>query len=215
MDVPIGAKVICLDGEDGRVSHVIVNPVSKVITHLVVHTPGLFGSERMVPLSEILSSDSESVHLRLSKADLAKATKFVESEYLTPDMYMEAGFIDYPEAAVMFWPYVVPIDYASSDPFLVLGTIPQDELAIRRGDAVIARDGRVGRVDEFLIDPVSNAIAQLVLREGHLWEQKDITIPVKEIERLEEGAVYLKLSKDQIAALPVTRIRRQSQDAVA
>ena len=36
---------------------------------------------------------------------------------------------------------------------------------------------------------------------------EDVTIPVAEIDRIEEDAVYLKLSKDDIAALPAIAIQ--------
>jgi sporulation protein YlmC with PRC-barrel domain len=60
----------------------------------------------------------------------------------------------------------------------------------------------VGRVDEFLVDPENEHITHLVMREGHLWEQKEVTIPVSAIARVEEDAVYLKLDKASIEALP-------------
>jgi hypothetical protein len=48
-----------------------------------------------------------------------------------------------------------------------------------------------------------------VLREGHLWGQKDVTIPVSQIERIEEDAVHLKLDKRSIEALPAIPVRRR------
>jgi hypothetical protein len=48
----------------------------------------------------------------------------------------------------------------------------------------------------------------LVLREGHLWGKKDVTIPVSEIDRITDDAVYLKLRKKVIATLPTVPVRR-------
>jgi sporulation protein YlmC with PRC-barrel domain len=87
--------------------------------------------------------------------------------------------------------------------------VPAGELAIRRGARVEAADGHVGRVDEFLVDPANGHITHLVLREGHLWGQKDVTVPVSQIERIEEDTVYLKLDKHSIGALPTIPIRRR------
>ena len=72
-----------------------------------------------------------------------------------------------------------------------------------------ATDGRVGHVDEFLIDPKDDHITHIVLREGHLWGQRDVSIPVSEIERVEEDAVYLRISKRKIEALPAIPVRRK------
>jgi hypothetical protein len=46
------------------------------------------------------------------------------------------------------------------------------------------------------------------MREGHLWGKKDVAIPVSGIDHYEENTVYLKLSKQQIEALPAVPIRR-------
>jgi hypothetical protein len=75
-------------------------------------------------------------------------------------------------------------------------------------DHVEAADGRVGRIDEFLVNPETMAITHLVMREGHLWGQKDVTIPIVQVDRITEGTVYLWLSKQQIEQLPALRVRR-------
>jgi hypothetical protein len=67
----------------------------------------------------------------------------------------------------------------------------------------------VGKVDEFLVDPTSGHITHLILRDEHLWGQKDVAIPISEIEHTTEDIVYLKLSKRSIAALPTISVRRK------
>jgi sporulation protein YlmC with PRC-barrel domain len=86
--------------------------------------------------------------------------------------------------------------------------MPAGELAVRRGTQVEAADGHVGRVDEFLVDPKDEHITHLIMREGHLWGQKDVSIPLSAIKRIGENTVYLKLSKDEVGALPAIPIRR-------
>jgi len=49
---------------------------------------------------------------------------------------------------------------------------------------------------------VSQLITHLILREGHLWGQKEVTIPLNQIERIEDDTVYLKLRKEEIEKLP-------------
>jgi hypothetical protein len=65
----------------------------------------------------------------------------------------------------------------------------------------------VGQIDEFLVNS-DGQITHLVLRTGHLWGQKDISIPVSEIAHFSEQKVTLKLDKAQIKALPIIAIRR-------
>jgi hypothetical protein len=66
----------------------------------------------------------------------------------------------------------------------------------------------VGRVDEFLVNPENEHITHLVMREGHLWGQKDVTVPVSAIDHFDEDTVYLKLNKQEIEALPTIAVRR-------
>jgi hypothetical protein len=63
-------------------------------------------------------------------------------------------------------------------------------------------------VDEFLVDRETEHITHLVLREGHLWGQKDVLIPVSEIAHVDEERVYLTLSKAEVADLPTAPLRR-------
>jgi hypothetical protein len=48
-------------------------------------------------------------------------------------------------------------------------SVPPDELTVLRGDAVEATDGRVGRIDELLVDPKTHGVTHLVMRTGHAW----------------------------------------------
>jgi len=36
MDIPVGVEVLCSDGLCGRSTYVLINPVRKKVTHLVV-----------------------------------------------------------------------------------------------------------------------------------------------------------------------------------
>jgi hypothetical protein len=71
-----------------------------------------------------------------------------------------------------------------------------------------ATDGHVGQVEEFLVDPASEHITHLMMREGHLWGQRDVAIPISGIDHLEDGAVHLTLSKGEIEALPSIPVHR-------
>jgi hypothetical protein len=63
-------------------------------------------------------------------------------------------------------------------------------------------------VDEFLINPDNDRITHLIMREGHLWGQKDVTIPVSPIDHYKDGTVYLKLRKKAIEKLPTIPVER-------
>ena len=203
MDIPLNAKVRCADGVCGRSTYVIVNPVNEQVTHVVVREEQFPHVEYLVPLDLVIESTPDTIHLRCMKKDLAMQEPFTEIEYAEGDL----PDFRYEKGDFMLWPYNVP----EEDGMIPVETerVPSGELAVRRGAHVRAIDGRVGQVDEFLVDPVSEHITHLILREGHLWGQKDVTIPVSEIAHIEEDTVHLKLTKAQIEALPTIPLRRR------
>jgi uncharacterized protein YrrD len=202
MDIPVYADVQCADGPCGRSTYVIINPTTQQVTHVVIEERGFLHTERLVPLELVIESTPDLIRLHCTKDELATLETFIETEYVQGDL---ADF-DYAADEYLMWPYVIPESMMVP---LDHERVPPGELAVRRGARVEATDGRVGRVDEFLVDPTSEHITHLVLREGHLWGQRDVTIPVSQIERIEEGAVYLKLDRKRIGALPTIPVRRR------
>jgi sporulation protein YlmC with PRC-barrel domain len=87
--------------------------------------------------------------------------------------------------------------------------IPPGELAVRRGTRVEAKDGYVGKVDEFVINPKNGHITHLVMREGHLWGKKDVIIPLSSLGTTLNDTVFLKLDKHQIESLPTFPLKRR------
>jgi sporulation protein YlmC with PRC-barrel domain len=200
MDISINADVQCADGPCGRCTYVILNPATQQVTHLVVKESSSPYTERLVSIEQVMETDPHLIRLRCTSRELAAMEAFIETEFLPTDISEYGG------VSAMMWPYVLsegmttPVEHEH---------VPPGELAVRRGAGVEATDGRVGRVDEFLVEPANGHITHMVLREGHLWGQKDVTIPVAQIDRIEEGTVYLKLDKESIGALPAIPIRRR------
>jgi len=132
---------------------------------------------------------------------------FIEYHYVGGDDF----FLGYEAEHYYMHPYLTSdIDeYFEHEPiYEKIEHIPPGEKGIHRGASIYATDGKVGLVDEFLISPVDNHISHLVLREGHLWGQKLVTIPVSEIDRIETDHVYLKINKQAIEKLPVIPVKR-------
>ena len=59
MDIPINAKVFCQSDECGKTICVIINPIGKVITHIVEREKGFIGIERLFRVEEILESQAD------------------------------------------------------------------------------------------------------------------------------------------------------------
>ena len=57
---------------------------------------------------------------------------------------------------------------------------------------------QVGKLDELVVDRQSGEITNVLMREGHLWGNKDLVIPVSAIDWVDADTVYLKLDKADV-----------------
>jgi sporulation protein YlmC with PRC-barrel domain len=80
-------------------------------------------------------------------------------------------------------------------------TVPLGEVEVRRGDAVHAADGHIGRVQGLVIDPASHHVTHVLLEEGHLWGRKEVAIPIRAVTRVDDG-IAVSLNKQEIQDLP-------------
>jgi sporulation protein YlmC with PRC-barrel domain len=201
MDISIKAIVNCSDGQCGKTTRVILKPTTEEITHLVVSNEVFPETEYLVPIKLVKESKPNQILLKCTRKELSELPIFDQV------VFVPSNLVGYTGSPYMMWPYFAP---AAAYITVEKEHIPAHELAIRRGAGVEALDGRIGRVDEFLINPNTDHITHLVMREGHLWGRKDVTIPVKQIDHYQDGIVYLKLNKMEIEKLPTVPVRRNS-----
>jgi hypothetical protein len=196
----MNANVSCSDGPCGKTTYLVIKPTNEEITHVVVSNGSFPEINYLVPIVRILESTPDSIRLNCTYAELSKLPVFNQVEFISTQLKGSD------KSMFMVWPYVIP--EANYIP-IENEHIPADEFAVRRGANVEATDGRVGHVDEFLINPQDDTITHLVLREGHLWGQKNITIPLSQIDHIDENTVWLKLDKQSIETLPAIPIHRE------
>jgi sporulation protein YlmC with PRC-barrel domain len=196
----IGAEVSCSDGACGKLSRVVVDPVARVVTHLIVEPRRGHEPARLVPVSLVGSAVGE-IRLNCTSAefdvlDPAEVTRFI------------AGYEDVPNyrpTDVVAWPY---FGYRGARGSLETSdTIPVGEVEVQRGEHVHASDGHIGQVEGLVIDPDSHRVTHVVLQEGHLWGRKDVAIPISTVTRVLDH-VEVSLSKQQIQELPPVDIDR-------
>jgi hypothetical protein len=63
-----------------------------------------------------------------------------------------------------------------------------------------ARDGIAGHVCDFMMDTENWAIRQLVIRTGHPFSGKDVSIPAGKVDRIgyEESTMFVNLTKEAV-----------------
>jgi len=200
----IGASASCTDGACGTVSRVVVDPVGRAVTHLVVEPSHRQGLGRLVPL-DIVDATSGTIRLRCTleefeRLDCAEETRFVPGTI---------GSEDYDPEQVIAWPYYgLGGPAVTGDPFVgvpmtvTYDTVPLDEVEVRRGEHVHAADGKIGRVQGLVIDPRSRHVTHVLLQEGHLWGRKQVAIPIGVVTGLDDEGIQLSITKQQVQDLP-------------
>jgi sporulation protein YlmC with PRC-barrel domain len=202
MDLPLNVDVHCFDGRCGRSTYIIINPATDQVTHLIVREQWPSRTERMVPVEKIAITTRDVIVLNQTRADFTTSDSFNQTDFVYTNVPHHAT----DPSLTLLWPYVVPAKRVIEDN---VRRIPVGELAVRRGAKVQATDGRVGRVDEFVVDTEDGQITHLVLRDDKLWGQKEITIPVAFFDRFEENTVYLNIDRSAVGDLPAIPVQRR------
>jgi len=197
----IGAEVQCSDGPCGEIRKVVIDPVARKVTHLVVEAPHREGLGRLVPLDLVAVSDG-AVTLRCTNDELARLEAAEELQFLPGSM----GMLGYLSPDVLTVPYYL-LGANDTVPPVVGDTLPPGEVAFRRDTVVHASDGEIGRVDGFAIDPESHRVTHVILQSAHLLGHDDIAIPIGCVTTMIDG-VEVALTKDEVRALPKVTVER-------
>ena len=198
----IGADVSCADGSCGRLARVVIDPVARTVTHLIVEPPGRPHAARLVPVG-LADAAAGAVRLRCTAAEFDTLDPVEESRFIE-------GTIDdpaYGPKQAVFWPYYSlrgrQGDVVSYD------AIPPYEAEVTRGEHVHATDGTIGRVKGLAVEPGTGRVTHVLLQEGHLWGARQVAIPIGAVSRADEG-IQLSLTRQQVHDLPAVDLDHPS-----
>jgi len=211
----IGAGVSCSDGAVGKVTRVVVDPVAKALTHLVVE-PGLgHGPTRLVPLGLVVGAgDGGEVRLSCSKAEFDNLEPAEETKFIP----RTTSFGSFGAGDVLSWPYygagglgdldgiggVGGMGAMGGSPIsrkITYDTVPVGEVGVRRGQPVLATDGAIGHVQGLVVHPDTGHVTHVLLQEGHLWGRKEVAIPISAVDTTVDGT-QLTINKQEVQDLP-------------
>ena len=204
-DYTIGTEVTCSDGVCGEFSRVVLDPVARALTHLVVeprHRPGM---GRLVPIA-LVATTGEQMYLGCSAAEFDALEDAQETHFLSE----ASEQLGYGEGEALSWPYyglggvggVGGVGVTGVPAFITTDRVPVGEVDLRRGEHVHASDGDIGRVQGLVIDPADHHVTHVLLEEGHLWGKKELAIPIGAVRDVVADGVRLNLTRDQVRDLP-------------
>jgi sporulation protein YlmC with PRC-barrel domain len=209
--------VRCTDGLFGELADIVIDPITRRVTHLVVEPDGRHALARLVPihLATAANGSPPAVSLRCTLADARELPAVQDFAYLRlgelppndPDWDVGVENV----LALPYYGYAgfgePLIDY---DPHISMtyDRVPKGEVEIRRASDVTSSDGHhLGNVDGFVIDS-DDQITHVVLERGHLWGRREVTIPIGAVTRVTTDAIAIRLTKDEVGALPAIPVHR-------
>jgi sporulation protein YlmC with PRC-barrel domain len=191
----IGAHANCSDGECGEVIRVVIDPVARTVTHLVVEPKHRKGLGRLVPL-ELVAPSNGDVTLRCTLEEFARLNEAEETDFLPGTI----GYLGYNPANVLVSPY---FGLGAGDAPLPVthDKLPLGEVSVRRNVPVHAIDGEIGKVHGIVIDPSDHHVTHVLLQEGHLWGREEVAIPVSAVANF-GSEIQLNIMKQGVRDLP-------------
>ena len=215
----IGSEVSSSDGACGELRRVVIDPVARALTHLVVEPKHGSAKGRLVPV-DLVASASEGITLTCTTSEFDKLDEAEETEFLPGG----DGRFGYGQDQMISWPYfgmggglvaaggLGGAAYAGttgnrgpSGHVVTNDVVPGGEVLVRRGEPVHATDGAIGKVKGLVIHPGDHCVTHVLLDEGHLWGQKRVAIPISAVKDVEDG-VRLNLTKDEVRDLPPVQV---------
>lgn len=194
--IRIGESVRSPDGRRlGKVVAAVASPTLARLTHVSVEPLGNLVPPRLVPVSDLRAGEDTLVLTRADAWPEAYEHTY-DLEYLPPDQRSRVS---------------LPIPY-EPDELLVLGMldepegvgpvlhdhVPEGEEPVMAGTPVRARDGAIGHLAGFLVDPTSDRVSHVLLRHGHLWGRRTVLLPIELVQAVDEGELLVDATRDQL-----------------
>jgi sporulation protein YlmC with PRC-barrel domain len=219
MNINLGMHVYTGDDKViGTVDKLILDPQTGTVKAAVVREGFLLHHDVEVPADMMATGPDGNAHITYTSQEVDALPRFDEADYTTPPMDYTSPF-GYPLGGV-YWPagwgigmaaplYVPPVAAPTGPTYTGDSAVDQEiSAALRRedlenavvdkGSDVLDRDGeKVGTVQELAFDPNTNELTALVAHKG-LLKGEDFEVPVSLIDKVDDGAVYLKVDARQV-----------------
>ncbi len=207
----IGADASCTDGACGQVSRIIVNPVTREVTHVAVDPKHRHGPGRLVPV-DLVDATTGQIRLRCTLAEFQTLRPAQETESV-PDLdptghdnapkKVKWVVVGTPESGLAV--FARPREPEAPQQVTV-DSVPSGEVDIRRGLIVCATDGEIWQVQGLVVEPGGHLVTHVLLQRGHMRGRKEVPIPIGAVTKIGTLLIHLSLTRHQVKDLPPVEI---------
>jgi uncharacterized protein YrrD len=184
----IGAAVSTVDGQSGTVCALVVEPRTRVVTHLAVDPAHKHHRARLVPVAMASAEPTGDVHLAYDNANFSRLDELEELDVIdigSSRLYGISGWGNPING-------VEHLSVWSDHP-------PSGEASLRAGTPVQAGDESVGHVDGLIVGP-DDHVAAVLVASGHLWTRRTIAVPVDAVTQIGSGGITIADTWDDARA---------------
>jgi hypothetical protein len=206
----LGQDVTCNDGPCGQLRSVVVDPVERTVSHLVVHTWTEGRTGHLVPVG-LADAAAGVLQLRCSRSELHDLPEAQERDYLLgdeeswPDAPIGPGSEPYYWGVTAGSPGLGGLRARTGPVAVTRNALPAGELELHRGEPVRAADGDMGELSGLVLD-ADDRVTHLLVASGPLFGRTHAAVPVARVARL-DGDITIDLSWDAIRKLPPVTLK--------
>lgn len=209
MRLHLGAEVRCSDDvRAGRLDDVVVDPVERRVTHVVVRPNRGDDPSRLVPFALVAGEPGDGrVSLRCTSEELARLEPTQEFALLplgerpTADEGWDVGVEDdVPLASYETGGMGDYVGAFESTIGVAYDRIPKGTVELRSNSGVECADGRTaGRLSALDLD--GDALTGVVFPRGHLWRKREVVVPIDSVAELATDTVVVSVSSSAVENL--------------
>jgi uncharacterized protein YrrD len=203
MQLQKNAHVLASNAQEvGSLDRVVINPETKVITHIVVRMGALFNkADKIVPIDMVTDTTEDLVVLNTDASAVEAMPPFEEKQVTSDVRIVEEVHTDENQPVLLGEsPAILLLTPDSAETYTTetVQNIPEGTVAMKEGAKVISADGQhIGNVERVLADASVAQITHLMISRGILTKEVKL-IPTKWILKIGEDNVYLNENKDSI-----------------
>jgi sporulation protein YlmC with PRC-barrel domain len=215
MKLRLGQPVHTTDGHFGEVGDIVIDPVERVVTHLVVEPHHRHYQARLVPI-RLVSIDGDDVKVAIDSDHLRSLQRVADSEFVRLDQTIDLGpdwdlgtedVTSVPNTGVIYemvnFEDGVTVSY---------DRIPRGECEIRSSSMVSTADGHDGgTVEGFIAD--GTHLVGVVVRTRRRGLRHYAVVPMSAVAKVRTDLIVLNLDKAALDQVPASDGVMGSADA--